>query len=470
MRRRGCCGPLLLILLFVLVVFLVFASLAAALVLRGEVPIYAPRLTGLEPHLSEPFLPTTPISLTFDQPMDAASVQAAFLLQPPVEGSFQWSADHTQVTFVPAGAGWEPGTTYSARLEAGAEAAMFSRVTARPVAWSFSLPPLLRSVSPAPDAGDVGAMPLLQAEFQYDLDCDLTLRTFVVEPDVTGELSCEGRTVAFSPTLPLEPGTAYAARVAHVFLESDPNLRPGVEWQLQTAPPLAVDDVKPGPQALVSDFWSGVRLLFTRPVVAGSVLSRFSLVDGTGQAVPGQARWEAEGAAFVYQPDEPLRPEAAYHVALQAGVRDELGFRLAQPLALDFTTLGLVGLPEPIPGTEGVALDSQVRIPFSRPMDRASVEAGLAFTPTLAGEITWEGDTLVLTPRDGLAGGVTYSVRLSPDVRDATGVPLSERKEWPFSTEPFLLGWQVPSGTPSGTAVRQLQQPLTLTFALPMDA
>ncbi|MEJ2210008.1 MAG: Ig-like domain-containing protein, partial [Anaerolineae bacterium] len=249
-------------------------------------------------------------------------------------------------------------------------------------------------------------------------------------------------------------------------MPADPNPRPGVDWQLQTAPPLTVDDVYPGPQALVSDYWSGVRLTFSHPVVAGTVPPRFSLVDGAGQSVPGQVRWEAGGATFVYQPDEPLRPEAAYHFELQAGVRDELGFRLAQPLALDFTTLGLVGLPQPVPGTEGVTLDSQVRIPFARPMDHASVEAGLAFTPTLAGEITWEGDTLVLTPLDGLAGDTTYTVRLGPEVLDASGVPLSESKEWPFSTEPLLLDWEVPSGT----AVRRLQQPLTLTFALPMDA
>lgn len=466
MRKRGICGPLFLTMLFVLVACLVFASLAAVLILRDEVPVHAPRLTRFEPLPTDDFWPTTPISLTFDQPMDPASMQAAFSLQPPVAGSFEWSADHTQVTFVPAGMGYEPGTSYTARLEAGAEALMFSRTTARSVEWSFSLPPLLRSFFPLPDSGDVGAMPLLQAEFHYPLDCDLVLRTFVIEPDTPGSLDCEGQTVVFSPTLPLQPDTDYAARLAHVFLDSDPNPRPGVSWQFRTAPPLVIDDVDPGPQALVLDFWSAVHVVFNRPVVAGSVLPRFSLVAGDGEPVPGQVRWEAGGAAFVFQPDEPLRPETGYHLELQSGVRDELGFSLAQPLALDFATLGLVGLPEPIPGTEEVALDSRLRLPFTRPMDRSSVEAGLVFTPTLEGQVTWEENTLVFVPRDGLAAETSYTVRLSPQVRDATGVPLSNRKEWPFTTEPFLLDWQVPSGR----AVRQLRQPLELSFALPMDA
>jgi hypothetical protein len=49
MRRRGICGPLFLAWLFVVVACLVFASLGAVLVLRGEVPVHAPRLTAFEP-------------------------------------------------------------------------------------------------------------------------------------------------------------------------------------------------------------------------------------------------------------------------------------------------------------------------------------------------------------------------------------------------------------------------------------
>ena len=466
MRRRGACGPLFLAMLFVLVACSVFASLAAVLIFRGEVPVYAPRLTRFEPHPGYAFRPTTPITLTFDQPMDPASVQAVFSLEPAVEGTFEWSGDHRRVTFVPDGAGYETGTTYTARLEAGAGAAMFSRTTARAVEWRFSLPPLLQFSSPAPGASGVPAGPLLQAAFNYALDCDLVLRTFTIEPDTPGRLDCEGQTVVFSPTQPLRPDTAYAAGLAHVFLDADPNPRPGVQWMFHTAPPLTIEEVDPAPQALVQDFWSAVRIGFNRPVVAGSVLPRFSLVDEEGEPVRGQVDWESSGGTFVFQPEEPLRPETGYHLELQAGVQDELGFSLARPLALDFETLGLLGLPEPIPGTEDVTLDSVLRIPFTRPMDRASVEAGLTFTPTLEGEVRWEGDTLIFAPRGGLAGGTSYTVGLSPDVRDTTGVRLSRHRAWPFSTEPFLLQ----SSVPSGRAVRRLQQPLELSFALPMDA
>jgi|LSQX01.2.fsa_nt_gb glycosidase len=43
-----------------------------------------------------------PITLTFSQPMDAASVESAFSIQPLVAGSFSWSANQTEMTFAPS--------------------------------------------------------------------------------------------------------------------------------------------------------------------------------------------------------------------------------------------------------------------------------------------------------------------------------------------------------------------------------
>ena len=73
---RNGCGTAALGCLFVLVAILVFAALAGALVYTGEIPLYAPRLTGFAPDPNYDFLPTTPITLTFDQPMNPSSVEA----------------------------------------------------------------------------------------------------------------------------------------------------------------------------------------------------------------------------------------------------------------------------------------------------------------------------------------------------------------------------------------------------------
>lgn len=58
---------------------------------------------------------TAPIRLTFDQPVDKASAQAAFRVSPSVDGSFSWSGN--TMTFTPKGYGYQ--TTYTYGVSAG---------------------------------------------------------------------------------------------------------------------------------------------------------------------------------------------------------------------------------------------------------------------------------------------------------------------------------------------------------------
>jgi hypothetical protein len=167
----------------------------------------------------------------------------------------------------------------------------------------------------------------------------------------------------------------------------------------------------------------------------------------------------------VFEPDEPLRPATGYRISLLDGVYDDLGFQVPETASLSFHTAPLLGLPSPSPQARHVRLDSAIRIPFSRAMDKASVEEGLSFTPALEGSIAWEEDTLVFIPRGNLAPETAYQVALSATVQDASGAPLAKPYLWDFATEAFLVDVDLPSGDP----VLQLQQPIEFSFALPMD-
>lgn len=79
-----------------------------------------------------------------------------------------------------------------------------------------------------------------------------------------------------------------------------------------------------------------------------------------------------------------LRPDAMYQLTLEAGVEDELGFTLDQPEERPYATPPMLGSPLPFPGARDVELDAAIRVPFARPMDRASVQAGISISlPTL---------------------------------------------------------------------------------------
>ncbi|MBN1661066.1 MAG: Ig-like domain-containing protein [Anaerolineae bacterium] len=465
MRRRRGCQPAVVASLVVLLACLVFGGLAAGLVLIGDVPIHAPRVVHVEPLPGEPVLPTTSFTLTFDQPMDRESVGAAFSVLPAVPGSLEWNAARDQVTFVPAGPGFEPGTTYTLRLYGDARSAMFHRALAHDLSRSFLLPPLLIESSPAPGTDGLGAHPELRAEFSYDLDCENTPQTFTIVPGAQGAFDCQGHTLIFRPTAPLAPDTTYQASLAHTFLINDPAPRPGVNWSFRTALPLSVTDLLPAPGRLLVDLHEPVRITFNRPIDPDFAAPNLTVTLAEGEPVAGQVTWEAAGSALVFDPHVPWLPGTEYLVSLQSGIADRLGFALQEPVTAQFATLPMIKMPDPVPGAEDVPLDSAILIPFTRPMDRASVEAGLVFMPGLDASYAWDGDTLIITPRGGLAASTHYTLSVAAGVCDATGAPLGSVHSWDLHTEPFLLDARMPSDAP----LLSLRTPLTLTFALPMD-
>ncbi|TLZ99667.1 MAG: hypothetical protein E6J99_06100, partial [Methanobacteriota archaeon] len=60
------------------------------------------------------------VNVTFSEPMDRNSVVLAFSITPEMNGAYQWSADSTQLTFVPARA-LSAGTTYAVTVDSRAK-------------------------------------------------------------------------------------------------------------------------------------------------------------------------------------------------------------------------------------------------------------------------------------------------------------------------------------------------------------
>ena len=194
--------------------------------------------------------------------------------------------------------------------------------------------------------------------------------------------------LTYSPTSPLQAGTGYVALLDDVYLDGDSWPRQGVRWEFHTAPALSIREIHPPATEPLDDLWTQFRVTFNRPVLVDSAVSRFSLVDEGGISLEGDLTWEDGGASLVFQPAEPLRPSRTYRLTLHGGVQDELGFELPETLELLYNTPAMVGVPMPAPGETDVALDSTVRVPFMRPMDKASVEVGIEYLACAR----WHGD------------------------------------------------------------------------------
>jgi Tol biopolymer transport system component len=77
---------------------------------------------------------TAPIRLTFSQPMDTASVEDRFSIQPPVQTRFRWEGNTLILQPQPA---FIPQQTYTITLDAGAQSLLDRRVI-KPLTWSFT--------------------------------------------------------------------------------------------------------------------------------------------------------------------------------------------------------------------------------------------------------------------------------------------------------------------------------------------
>jgi dipeptidyl aminopeptidase/acylaminoacyl peptidase len=100
----------------------------------------------------------------------------------------------------------------------------------------------------------------------------------------------------------------------------------------------------------------------------------------------------------------------------------------------DQVGLGVVNIT-PAPQSSGVSPRAQLRIRFDQPLDQASVNAAaLAWTPSVAGEVRVEGDTLIFAPNAPLRPATEYSVELAPGLRSAQGRLLHEAVQLRFAT------------------------------------
>jgi uncharacterized protein YfaS (alpha-2-macroglobulin family) len=154
-----------------------------------------------------------PISVTFSQKMDRSSAEAAFVIEPPVQGTFAWSdeqpqeqqpgfeprpADTTQsqtstltlpgevMSFVP-GADYQRGTTYTVTVNAGAKAAAGSGTTQDPLQTAFRVIPLPTVLSTRPADGDGRFEPTagLNIRFSAPISVATILPNLTVEPAIS---------------------------------------------------------------------------------------------------------------------------------------------------------------------------------------------------------------------------------------------------------------------------------------------
>jgi len=406
----------------------------------GNLPMPAPRLLYFSPSWGEEQLLDAPIILTFDQPMDHATTEAAFAITPTVAGTFSWMGSRT-VAFAP-----------STPLLRG----VLYRVQVAPTARNVSGEPLVdgthfefhaagylevNEVQPPNDAAQLDPDTVVTVFFNRPVVALTAVdrgpalpQPLLLDPPVPGHGEWLNTSIyVFYPDGGLLPATRYTATIAAGLEDTLGGiLAQDYHWSFTTVRP-AVNSYTPASGVPVIYLEQVISVTFNQPMDHTSAQEHFALRRGD-ERVSGRFRWSGgetptapETMAFV--PTEPLARNTRYAATVSAGARPRAGrMALERATAWSFTTLKNPGLVSIHVQKEGV------EVVYASPMQVDSFRDYLTITPTVSGTISvfWRDEDRVARIQFPTAPATTYTLTVSAAAPDHYGVPVgaAARTRW----------------------------------------
>ncbi|NDJ76803.1 MAG: Ig-like domain-containing protein, partial [Chloroflexi bacterium] len=245
---------------------------------------YPPNVIDVWPYPGEELLTNQPVTVTFDQAMDAASVEAAWQTEPAAPAQFNW-LDTRTVEVLPEG-GWQRATRYAVTIGTGATAANGLTLEAP---YEFIVQSIgyleVAAVIPAPDAEGITAdatitvsfnrpvVPLVSTDEIAGLPDPLTF-----EPAIAGTGEWINTSIyVFTPEQPLSGGTTFTASIPAGLTDvTGSTLDETYSWQFRTLPP-EILNVNPYQNQTQIRLDRTITVEFSQPMDIPSTEAAFSL-------------------------------------------------------------------------------------------------------------------------------------------------------------------------------------------------
>lgn len=393
--------------------------------------------------------------LYFNQPMDRASVEAAFQVQPEIPGRLEW-VDAATLRFVPEQA-LEPETRLSLTIDSSARAAN-GQAMEEPAQVDFRFAGPLRLVErlPAPGALEINPTSAVVATFNRPVvplgaDPQSAAPAFTLDPPAEGRGEwINTSTYIFYPQPALAGGIQYSVHLNRDLTSTagSPFEADGEstgDWSFTTAAPQLLS-VRPSPdERLLLD--DEITLVFNQPMNAASVETNFSLIGPDGSPVIGTAGWNETATEMTFKPIDLLERAADYTLVLFAAAESQGGASLGSDFAAVLSTVPAFSVVETSPAA-GQTVTSyggygSVALTFSAPVaPRQDLDSLITLRPEIPGlrvERSYSGMEIYLSGY--FQPSASYSLTISPDLRDRWDAALGRAFTFTFKTsraEPSL--------------------------------
>ena len=415
---------------------------------------WAPQLVASSPAAGEEVSLDSPIALRFDQAMDQKSVEAAWAIEPAVDGRFQWPRADTLI-FTPNNQ-LKRAQNYLVRV---GPAASSQNGLALEEALELNLQTIgdleVTQVIPADGTQDVqtdGAItvvfnrpvvPLVSSDQQAGLPQPLT-----INPAVEGEGSWVSTSIyRFEPGSEGFAGaTTYQVTVDEGLTDISGAVLPSsYTWQFTTQNPSVVQ-ILPADGAFLVVPTRPISITFSMPMDKASSEAAVSL----NPSAPLTYEWQDNDRLLVLTPEEPLQLETSYELLVTQSATSANGQAgLDKAAAASFSTLPFPSVLQTYPenGTTADTWQRGVSVNFASPMDSATLEDRLIINPEPE-EVRYDYNQYIddLNPGNSsfnlyldfdLERNTAYTITIPGDAADSYGNTLGEDYTWQFNTPGF---------------------------------
>jgi uncharacterized protein YkwD len=339
------------------VVALVSLAIATAISLQGASagPLRPPTPpTSILPQNVGVGVPTSQaITVTFAEPMDLGSVQAAISIRPAVPIRTAWR-DRGQTLLVLPGLRWQTDARYvitvagTARLTNGSELGTPQRVSftteTAPLVSDFELhyvdqaaeprmqalvdvgtPPLSDEILPPDTASLVSTRTSITIGFSAAMDRRDVERRLALSPQIPGSISWNGNALTFVPDGRLKPNARYALMIAGAHDQAGNPLGGDASFSFTTRAGAQAVKVSPldGAKSLTN---VQVAVWFSQAVDTAATGSAFRLTDATtGKVIPGKVVWNPARTQLRFGASHSLAKGHTFRMSFAKGAHDTDG-------------------------------------------------------------------------------------------------------------------------------------------------
>ena len=338
-----------------------FVSLAIAMAVSLEgttaVPTPSPArpISILPQNVGVGVATSAAISLTFEEAMDPASVDAALSIQPEAPIRTIWRAGGRTLLILPR-VRWQTDGRYVVTVGPSAQRAdgsplgapqqvSFTTETA-PIVSDFELryvaqpeEPVMRALTddasgatsasgqaaPSDTTSSVSTATSITIGFSSPMDRLEVERRLVVSPEIEGTITWQGNSLTFTPVGRLEPDARYALTVAGAHDLAGNRLGGDASFSFTTRAGAQAVKVSPldGEKNLTN---IQVAVWFSQPVDTTTTGDAFRLTDTTtGDVIPGQVVWNAAGTQLRYGASHALAKGHQFSMSFAEGALDADG-------------------------------------------------------------------------------------------------------------------------------------------------